>query len=87
MGRRWTPCSEAGFRNDGVAGVAGVAWPAMVAAGHRVRDARVRRGDALARVFEEGHRMVVELRRRRASSRIQWSAPRIDGVVDLLVVV
>ena len=60
---------------------------ATVAAGHRVRDARVRRGDALARVFEDRHHVVVELRRRRASSRIQWSAPRIDGVVDLLVVV
>ena len=81
MGRRWTPCSEAGFRNDGVAGVAGVAWPAMVAAGHRVRDARVRRGDALARVFEDRPHGVVERRRRRAPSRIQWSASHVDGVV------
>ena len=81
MGRRWTPRSEAGFRNDGVAGAAGATWPAMVAAGHRVRDARVRRGDALARVFEERHHVVVERRRRRASSRIQWSASRVDGVV------
>ena len=72
MGRRWTPRSEAGFRNDGVAGMAGVTWPAMVAAGHRARDARVRRGDA--RVFEDRHHVVIERRRRRAPSRIQWSA-------------
>ena len=38
-------------------------------------------GDALARVFEERHHVVVERRRRRASSRIQWSASRVDGVV------
>ena len=70
-------------RDEGVASPSAQASPgfATVAAGHRVRDARVRRGDALARVFEDRRGVVVGRRRRRASNRIQWSAPRIDGVV------
>ena len=38
-------------------------------------------GDAFAHVFEDRHRVVVERRRRGASSRIQWSASHVDGVV------
>jgi len=70
-------------RDEGVASPSAQAPPgfATVAARHRARDARVRRGDAPARVFQEGQRVVVEHRRRRASNRIQWSASRVDGVV------
>ena len=44
-------------------------------------------GDAAGRaarsecIFEDRHRVVVERRRRGASSRIQWSASHVDGVV------
>ena len=71
-------------RDEGVASPSAQASPgfATVAAGHRVRDARVRRGDALARVFEDRHHVMVERRRRGASRRIQWSASRVDGVEE-----
>ena len=70
-------------RDEGVASPSAQASPgfATVAARHRARDARARHGDALARVFEDRHHVVVERQRRRASRRVQWSAPRIDGVV------